>query len=109
MVESNYLSEVEIDLPNPWREKSGNRLICHVPIALYSDDTSGNVSKQFNKHNSFYFTLAGLPPRISNQEYNCHFLATSNLATVGEISDLIVDELKYVVIFELCRIHFLSI
>ncbi|KNZ57692.1 hypothetical protein VP01_2098g2 [Puccinia sorghi] len=87
----------EFLIPNPWRVKSGGRILRHVPITLYSDDTSGNVSKQFNKHNSFYFTLSGLPPEISNQEYNCHFLSTSNVATVGEMGELIIDELNEMV------------
>ncbi|OAV97306.1 hypothetical protein PTTG_26120 [Puccinia triticina 1-1 BBBD Race 1] len=88
-----FLYEI-IVFPNPWREKSGNKIIRNVPITLYADDTSGNVSKQWNKHISFYFTLSGLPPQISNQKYNCHFLATSNLASVCEMSQHIVKELN---------------
>ncbi|KAA1114601.1 hypothetical protein PGT21_014993 [Puccinia graminis f. sp. tritici] len=89
------LKEVnKIPFPNPWRVKANGKIIRHCPIVLYSDDTSGNVSKQFNKHISFYFTLAGLPPHISNQEYNCHFLATSNLASVCEMLEMIVKELN---------------
>ncbi|KAA1082636.1 hypothetical protein PGT21_009069 [Puccinia graminis f. sp. tritici] len=89
------LKEVnKIPFPNPWRVKANGKIIRHCPIVLYSDDTSGNVSKQFNKHISFYFTLAGLPPHISNQEYNCHFLATSNLASVCEMLEMIVQELN---------------
>ncbi|KNZ46177.1 hypothetical protein VP01_7497g2, partial [Puccinia sorghi] len=37
-------------MPNSWRTKAGGRLIQHVPINLYLDDTSGNISKKFNKH-----------------------------------------------------------
>ncbi|OAV90013.1 hypothetical protein PTTG_09937, partial [Puccinia triticina 1-1 BBBD Race 1] len=83
-----------ISLPNEWREKSGNRIIRHVPIALYCDDTSGNQSKKWNKHISYYFTLAGLPPKVSNQQYNCHFLSKSNTAGPLELADQIVDELN---------------
>jgi hypothetical protein len=43
---------------------------------------------------SFYFTLSGLPPGMSNQEYNVHFLATSNKAGALELGENIVDELK---------------
>ncbi|PLW23303.1 hypothetical protein PCASD_10954 [Puccinia coronata f. sp. avenae] len=83
-----------VSVPNPWRIKAKGRLIRHVPITLYADDTSGNISKQFNKHISFFFTLSGLPPRVSNQEYNCHFLSTSNVASVLEISEQIVHHLN---------------
>ncbi|KAA1068127.1 hypothetical protein PGTUg99_019411 [Puccinia graminis f. sp. tritici] len=81
-------------LPNPWRTKAGGKIIRHMPINLYADDTSGNVSKQWNRHISFYFTLAGLPPKLSNMQYNCHFLSTSNEAGVLEIGEQIVEELN---------------
>ncbi|OAV89717.1 hypothetical protein PTTG_28591 [Puccinia triticina 1-1 BBBD Race 1] len=92
--EEDHGSFTPISLPNDWREKSGNRIIRHVPIALYCDDTSGNQSKKWNKHISYYFTLAGLPPKLSNQQYNCHFLSTSNTAGPLELADQIVDELN---------------
>ncbi|KAI9602047.1 hypothetical protein KEM48_000993 [Puccinia striiformis f. sp. tritici PST-130] len=94
MYEVDEKTRARTNLPNEWREKSGNRIIRNMPISLYSDDTSGNISKRWNKHISFYFTLSGLPPNLSNQEYNCHFLATSNRAGVLELSELIVDELN---------------
>jgi hypothetical protein len=87
----------QIQLPNPWRTKAGGKIIRNVPITLYSDDTSGNVSKRWNKHVSFYFTLSGLQPRLSNQEFNCHFLTTSNRAGVLELSEMVIDELKYII------------
>ncbi|KAA1087327.1 hypothetical protein PGT21_029055 [Puccinia graminis f. sp. tritici] len=73
-------SEGTIKLPNPWREKANGRIIRHVPVNMYCDDTSGNKSKKWNKHISYYFSLSGLPPNLSNQQFNCHFLCTSNIA-----------------------------
>ncbi|KAH9812927.1 hypothetical protein DFH28DRAFT_1129296 [Melampsora americana] len=70
----------EIPIYNPWRAKAGGRIIRHVPLVMYCDNLSGNVSKRWNKHIAFYCTLAGLPPKFSNQEYNCHFVTTSNTA-----------------------------
>ncbi|PLW15305.1 hypothetical protein PCANC_19994 [Puccinia coronata f. sp. avenae] len=81
-------------LPNPWRTKAKGMIIRHVPINLYADDTSGNVSKQFNKHMVYYFTLSGLPPRVANMEYNCHFLCTSKTAGALELADQIVDQMN---------------
>ncbi|POW11185.1 hypothetical protein PSTT_05423 [Puccinia striiformis] len=82
-----------IPLPNPWRVRANGRIIRHVPITLYADDTSGNVSKQWNKHISYYFTLSGLHPHLSNQEYHCHFVGTSNVASVLELGEPIIDDL----------------
>ncbi|KAG0147804.1 hypothetical protein CROQUDRAFT_90939 [Cronartium quercuum f. sp. fusiforme G11] len=60
----------------------------------YTQMTPGNVSKKWNKHLSFYFTLSGLPPQMTNAEYNIHFIGTSNTAGELEIADHIVDELN---------------
>ncbi|KAH9807786.1 hypothetical protein DFH28DRAFT_1137812 [Melampsora americana] len=37
---------------------------------------------------------AGLPPKLSNQEYNCHFLTTSNTAGALELADPVIDEIN---------------
>ncbi|KAA1076465.1 hypothetical protein PGT21_007921 [Puccinia graminis f. sp. tritici] len=80
-------------MPNKWREKAGGRIIRQMPISLYSDDTSGNTSKKWNKHISYYFTLASLPPHLTNQHFHCHFLCTSNSAGPMELAEAIVDDL----------------
>ncbi|KAI8449885.1 hypothetical protein BY996DRAFT_8556781 [Phakopsora pachyrhizi] len=61
-------------------------MIRHIPLNFYSDYTSGNVSKQWNKHISIFMSLAGLPPKLSNQEFNIFFVATSNIATALELA-----------------------
>jgi hypothetical protein len=86
-------------LPNPWRKKAAGRILRNVPITLYCDDTSGNKSKKWNKHISYYFTLSGLPPNISNQQFNCHFLCTSNTVGALELGEMVVAQLKYVHLF----------
>ncbi|KAI7947140.1 hypothetical protein MJO29_011667 [Puccinia striiformis f. sp. tritici] len=84
----------EILFPNKWRTIANGKIIRHVPIVLYADDTSGNRSKRWNKHVSYYFTLAGLPPVLSNMQYNCHFITTSNRAGALELAEPIVAELN---------------
>lgn len=32
--------------PNPWRKKSGGRMVYAVPLVIFMDDVSGNISKQ---------------------------------------------------------------
>jgi ribulose-5-phosphate 4-epimerase/fuculose-1-phosphate aldolase len=64
------------------------------PMWLYCDDTSGNVSKKWNEHNSFLMTPAGLPREEAQKEYNIHFLCTSNLARPLEMLDGIVEQLE---------------
>jgi hypothetical protein len=57
---------------------------------------------------SFYYTLAGLPPKLSNQQYNCHFLSTSNTAGALELADQIVDEIKSVIFYKIISFFFRS-
>ncbi|KAG2035286.1 hypothetical protein BDR03DRAFT_812159, partial [Suillus americanus] len=80
---------------NPWRIRASGARVYAMPIWLYCDDTSGNLSKKWNKHNSFLFTPAGLPQAAVHQEYNVHFLCTSNLAPPLEMLDGIVDQLEH--------------
>ncbi|KAI5829031.1 hypothetical protein K523DRAFT_373222 [Schizophyllum commune Tattone D] len=79
---------------NPWRVKSRGHRTVGMPLWLYCDDTSGNVSKRWNKHNSFLFTAAGLPRREVHKESSIHFLSTSNIAPPLEMLDGIVDQLE---------------
>ncbi|KAL1662140.1 hypothetical protein GGF50DRAFT_59618 [Schizophyllum commune] len=79
---------------NAWRKKARGHRSVSFPIWLYCDDTSGNVSKRWNKHNSFLFTAAGLPRREVHKESSIHFLSTSNIAPPLEMLDGIVDQLE---------------
>ncbi len=84
----------EFPIKNQWQAQANGRIIHHIPIVLYCDDTSGNVSKKWNKHLSYYMTLAGLPPKLANQHFNIHTLSTSNVASPLELADQLVDEIK---------------
>ncbi|KAG0149744.1 hypothetical protein CROQUDRAFT_39427 [Cronartium quercuum f. sp. fusiforme G11] len=83
-----------IPLLNQWQICAGNRAIQHIPIMLYLENTSGNKSKKWNKHMAFFCSLAGLLPKLQDQEYNIHFISTSNSATAIELADGIVEELQ---------------
>ncbi|KAI0718618.1 hypothetical protein C8T65DRAFT_737260 [Cerioporus squamosus] len=78
---------------NHWRQLAKGHRVFAFPMWLFCDDTSSNVSKKWNKHNSFLFTAAGLPRCLVHHEYNVHFLATSNAAPPLEMLDGIADQL----------------
>ncbi|KAJ7294046.1 hypothetical protein C8J57DRAFT_1042339 [Mycena rebaudengoi] len=79
---------------NRWRVLAKGSRVVAFPMWLYCDDTSGNLSKKWNEHNSFLFTSVGLPREQSQKEYNIHFLSTSNLAPPLEMLDGILDQLE---------------
>jgi hypothetical protein len=84
----------DIQVPSPLRALADGKRVLALPIWFYCDDTSGNLSKKWNKHNSLLFTLAGLPRALASLAYNVHFLATSNIASPLEMFDAIVNILR---------------
>ncbi|EUC62774.1 hypothetical protein RSOL_454510 [Rhizoctonia solani AG-3 Rhs1AP] len=91
------LSQVEAwtePVENPWRKRANGKMLRSLPLWLYCDNTSGNLSKKWNKHNSFLFTIAGLPRDQTQLPYNIHFLATSNIASPLEMLEEIASELN---------------
>ncbi|KAJ3719382.1 hypothetical protein C8R42DRAFT_697165 [Lentinula raphanica] len=83
------------DYHNRWRVQAKGHRVLTFTMWLYCDDTSGNVSKKWNKHNSFLFTAAGLPREHVHRQNNIHFLSTSNLAPPLEMLDGVVEHLEY--------------
>ncbi|KAL1756891.1 hypothetical protein FB107DRAFT_210543, partial [Schizophyllum commune] len=88
------VSDMNLQAPNPLRTTARGRQVLSLPLSFYCDDTSGNVSKKWNKHNSILFTLAGLAPEQVHLLYNIHFLATSNTAPPLEMYEAVVNMLK---------------
>ncbi|KAG8961083.1 hypothetical protein FRC05_006389, partial [Tulasnella sp. 425] len=78
---------------NRWRTRAKGRCVFSFMIWLYCDDTSGNVSKRWNKHNSFLFTAAGLPSDLVQHDFHVHFLSTSNIAPPLEMLGGIAEQI----------------
>jgi hypothetical protein len=79
---------------NQWRAKAQGARVYAFHVLAYCDDTSGNKSKKWNKHNSILFSAAGLPREEAQKEYNIHFLATSNQAPPLEMMDGFVEQIE---------------
>ncbi|KAI9310221.1 hypothetical protein DFJ73DRAFT_611105, partial [Zopfochytrium polystomum] len=60
-----------------------------IPIVMGGDDTSANLSKKWNKVESWSAQLAGLPAKIANLSENIHFVTTSGRATGYESSEIL--------------------
>ncbi|THU82965.1 hypothetical protein K435DRAFT_823079 [Dendrothele bispora CBS 962.96] len=72
-------------MPNPKRELVGkDEDLYVVMIPVWSDDVSGNKSKQYNKHINLYMENSNLPAQLLQQEYFVNFLSTSPHATSPE-------------------------
>ncbi|KAI6021802.1 hypothetical protein BKA83DRAFT_4055361 [Pisolithus microcarpus] len=71
--------------PNVWREKSGGRMVYNVPLIIFMDDVSGNISKQWNKHHVIYMSNANLPREMLEQEFYVRFVTSSPHAAPMEL------------------------
>lgn len=63
---------------HPLKEVAKGLPVVMVPIVLYSDDTSGNRSKKWNKFNLWVMMLAGLHKLLNSQLEHIHLIACSN-------------------------------
>ncbi|KAH8930659.1 hypothetical protein BT69DRAFT_1306855 [Atractiella rhizophila] len=93
-MQDGQLHSINIPPVNPLRDLACGRKVLNVPLVLYCDDSSGNVSKRWNKHISALMTLAGLPHRVQQQEFNIHFIGTSNLVSATELLEGVVEQLN---------------
>ena len=92
MVISVFLQEYE-EFSSPYHLKAnaGGRKIVMVPLIMYSDDTSGNKSKQWNKFDLWCIKLAGLPNTENSRLHNIHFICCSNECDALDMSQPITN------------------
>ncbi len=77
-----------------------------APLVLFTDDTSGNRSKKWNKFDYWCLTLAGLPIIEARMFQNINFLTCSNRISAIAISKPLIDDLKQlekgVLVYDAC-------
>lgn len=81
-------------MPNPLRIKSGGRLVLSVPLILFMDDVSGNISKQWNKHHVVYMSNAAMPREMIEKEFCVRFVSSSPHATPLELMSGVSESVK---------------
>ena len=64
-----------------------------APLLLYSDDLSGNRSKQWNLFDVWCLLMAGLPKQQNHHLRHIHLLCASNTATAVDMMSAVVKEL----------------
>lgn len=91
---SNVAESFPFTESHPTKKLSHDCRVLVVPVILFSDETSGNRSKKWNHHESWYMKLAGLPPKEQNKLHNIHFLATSNTVGYADLAKAVVEDLN---------------
>ncbi|KIK78201.1 hypothetical protein PAXRUDRAFT_17013 [Paxillus rubicundulus Ve08.2h10] len=72
-------------IPNPLQIKSGGQMVITVPLIVFMDDVSGNISKQWNKHHVIYMSNALMPCEMLKKEFCIWFVSSSPHATLLEL------------------------
>lgn len=80
-------------MPNALRAISKGRPMFRLRVMPWSDDVSGNVSKQYNAHTNVYITNLNLPHRALSQEYFVQFCSTSPHASSSEQFTALAEDL----------------
>ncbi|KAL5499990.1 hypothetical protein EMCRGX_G011474 [Ephydatia muelleri] len=81
--------------PHKFKECSQGKPVYIVPLILFSDDTSGNRSKIWNKFDSWSFRLAGLPNEENSKLQNIHYICSSNKVSAIKMAAPMVEELLH--------------
>ena len=81
-------------MPNPFRVKSGGWLVLTVPLIIFMDDVSVNVSKQWNKHHMVYMSNAPMPREMLEKEFCVRFVSLSPHASPLELMQGFRDSLR---------------
>eukprot|EP00731_Ephydatia_muelleri_P004904 Em0002g1080a len=79
--------------PHPLKAKGNGKAVVVTPLLLYSDDLSGNLSKQWNLLDCWCILFAGLPRKMNHQLGNIHLLCASNTVSAVQMMGPIVSEL----------------
>ncbi|KIM68349.1 hypothetical protein SCLCIDRAFT_105912, partial [Scleroderma citrinum Foug A] len=71
--------------PHPLHAKANGRMVYSVPLIIFMDDMSGNISKQWNKHHAIYMSNANFPCVMIEKEFCVRFVTTSPHAPPMEL------------------------
>ncbi|EIW80127.1 hypothetical protein CONPUDRAFT_58644, partial [Coniophora puteana RWD-64-598 SS2] len=63
----------------------GGKMVYSVPLIVFMDDVSGNISKQWNKHHAIYMSNASLPRQMLEKEFCVRFVSSSPNAAPMEL------------------------
>lgn len=81
-------------IPNPLCTKSGGQLVLTIPLIIFMDDVSANVSKRWNKHHVIYMSNAAMLREMLEKEFCVRFVSSLPHATPLELMEGFQDSLR---------------
>ncbi|KAM6489231.1 hypothetical protein JOM56_015401, partial [Amanita muscaria] len=86
-------SPLSLTMPNLLREKAKDRMVYSVPLIIFLDDVSGNISKQWNKHHVVYLSNGLLHRQMLEKQFCVRFHSASPHATPIEFMHALRDNI----------------
>ncbi|KAH9949935.1 hypothetical protein B0H21DRAFT_803620 [Amylocystis lapponica] len=80
-------------MPHPVRVEAEGRPTFTLRMMCWSDDVSGNKTKQFNPHTNVYLANVNLPHDKLQQEYFIRFCSTSQHASSSEQMEAVLADI----------------
>jgi hypothetical protein len=81
--------------PNLLCARSQGRMVYAVPLIIFMDDVSGNISKQWNKHHAIYISNMNLLHEMLEKEFCVCFITSSPHAAPMEMMSTMQDSIGY--------------
>ncbi|KAL5506041.1 hypothetical protein EMCRGX_G007607 [Ephydatia muelleri] len=75
------------------KTKAAGQRVVMLPLVLFSDDTSGNKSKKWNKFECWYLLFGGLSRHDNAKPQNIHFISCTNEMDVLDMTEPIAQQL----------------
>jgi hypothetical protein len=82
-------------------------MVYAVPLIIFMDDVSGNISKQWNKHHAIYMSNANLPREMLEKEFFVRFITSSPHAAPMKLMRVMKQSVWFV-IYSLAQIEALT-
>ncbi|TPX53433.1 hypothetical protein CcCBS67573_g09707 [Chytriomyces confervae] len=73
--------------------KANGKPVIHFPVALTTDETSGNRSKRYNKFESCFVYFPALPAKFHGPSY-IHFVCTSHDGDWRDVNEAVLMDFK---------------
>ena len=84
-------------VPHPLRAKANGRMVYSVPLIIFMDNVSGNISKQWNKHHAIYMSNVNLPRAMIEKEFCVRFVTASPHAPPMELMKAMKESIRCVI------------
>lgn len=76
------------------KEKAEGKQVVVLPLVIFSDETSGNTTKKWNRIETYSMVMAGLPQREARKFENIHLLTASNIVNSSNLGQALAKDLK---------------